>query len=140
HREPFRAVRQYHRLPEIEFCIVTQPRGLKRYGIAIAKNGEFSAVQLGGSLARAVCNLHRKLRRTIIKHRENQCRARLRPRIDVVRKVAPNDLAGGGLFPPNHAVWLSNNLDRTERFAPFGACLRIWRSCAAVSGPSSASY
>lgn len=49
----------------------------------------------------------------------------LEARRDVVGKVAPDDLAGGGLGPPlrRHVGSTPKRLERAERFLPCGACL-----------------
>src|SRR5262245_27647664 len=99
-------------------------------------------MQRRGALAGAVRHPHGELRRVIVEHGQDQSGSGFGAGMDVVGKVAPDDVASGGLAPPlmDHAVSVSNRLERTDRLTPCGACFLIWRTWAAVSGPSSAWY
>ena len=66
HREPLGRVGKIERLFEVELRAVAQAGGFKGNGIAIAEDGELTAMQGRGALAGAVGHPHRELRSVIV--------------------------------------------------------------------------
>ena len=127
HREPLCRVRQIERLFQIELGVVAEARGLVGGWISIAQDRKFTSAQGSRPLAGSVRDAHRETRRIIIEDCQDQGWPRLRARVDVVGKMAPDNLTGGGLGPPLrcHAGSASKRLERTDFFLPCGASLLI---------------
>lgn len=142
HRKPICRKWQFKNLPQIELGVKAQMSRLERRRIPLAKNRKLTSIERCRALAGSISHLNRELRRIIIKDGKNQCRSGFGVRMDVVWKVAPHDIPGRRLLPPthHHAVSVSNRLERTDLFFAAGTAFLIWRTCAAVSGPSSCSY
>src|SRR5688572_9098546 len=130
YREPFGVVGQIKGLPEIELGVIAQSRRRIGRRIALAQDGKLTPMQRRGALAGAVGNPHRELRRIVVEDGQGQRGAGFRSRMNVVGEMAPDDFASGGFCPPlvDHAVPISNKLERTERLPPCGTLFLIWRN------------
>jgi len=85
-----------------------------------------------GSLSGTVSDPDGEVGRVIVEDCENQGRTRFRSRIDVVRKMTPDDFPSCRFSPPlgpdsDHEVAgsVSNKLDLIECLVPCGACFLI---------------
>ena len=117
--EPLGREGEVNGLFQIELGVFAQSGGVIGGVIVITQDGEFATVQGGRALAGGVGDTHLELRRIIVKDDQNQGRARFWPRVDVIGKVAPDDFAGGGFFPPPcHEFSGSSRLERTECLVP----------------------
>ena len=99
-------------------------------------------MERGRALTGSVGHPDSEFRGVVVKNDKNEGRTRLGAWIDIVRKMTPDDIAGRGFRPPerHHTIPVSNKLERTDFFFVVGADFLIWRTCAAVSGPSSWGY
>lgn len=120
--KPLGCVRQIDSALQIELGVVAEACHVVGGAIGSARDGEFTAMQRGGSLAGAVGHTHFEIRRVVVIHGHDQRWARLGFRAYVVGKVAPHNIAGRGFCPPwvSHAVSDSNRLERMERLLPCG--------------------
>jgi hypothetical protein len=85
-------------------------------------NAELSAVQPIRLLAGAIGNAHEYFALIVLHGRNDEPWARLRFGVDVVREVAPDDVACSGLRPPVHqALSTSKRLLRTVAPLAMGA-------------------
>src|SRR6266478_1888461 len=142
HREPLRRIGQIDRLLQIEFGVVTEARCLVGGGISAAQDRKLAPMQRCRALARTINDSDLESGRVIIEDDQDEGRARFGAGTDVVREMAPDDVARRRLGPPlRHSDdFISTKLDRTERLVPCGTRFLICRICAADRGPSSRSY
>ena len=141
YREIVVVVRQLEHLAQIKLDVVAQASTGISGGMFTLGDSKFPAVEPIRLLAGSVSHAHKNPSLLIFFGRSNETRTWLWLWMNIVRKVAPRDIACGRFRPPPHQVLsISKRLLRTRPPLALGADFLIWLSWALVSAPSSASY